>query len=173
MVIAITHQLTQTKWPSTENHDSLSASWSPKWGLYCLFPLFSFTRSSLGTGKQGEVQGRSYKRVTTPRTTKIDSPMSVSNPLCEWQMVSNQLALGSLGVGCLSRGIILPAKKKLWPPPLSPTFGTCETGREDPIGNCDCPFWTDSGGLFRLPSSSSYLPANTRCLSSGDSLFLW
>ena len=40
------------------------------------------------------------------------------------------------------------------------------------IGNC--PFWTDSGGLFQLPSSSSsYLPANTLSLSSGDSLFLW
>ena len=35
------------------------------------------------------------------------------------------------------------------------------------------PFWTDSGGLFQLPSSSSsYLPANTLSLSSGDSLFL-
>ena len=96
VLTTITHQLTQTKWPSTENHDSLSASWSPKWGLYCLFPLFSFTRSSLGTGKQG-VQGRSYKRVTTPRTTKIDSPMSASNPLCDWQMVSNQHSVVAVG----------------------------------------------------------------------------
>ena len=91
----------------------------------------------------------------------------------KWYPISTplwQLALGSLGVGCLSRGIILPAKKKLLPSPLSPTFGTCERGRGDPIGNR--PFWTDSGGLFQLPSSSSYLPANTRCLSSSDSLSL-
>ena len=86
----------------------------------------------------------------------------------KWYPISTplwQLALGSLGVGCLSRGIILPAEKKLWPPTLSPTFGTCERGSGDPIANCDRPFWADSGGLFLLPSSSSYLPANTRCLS--------